>query len=126
MGSVPAVGQRLAFPAVLLVVLVDGHEDLLLYDLVLHHGHGNVLHYWVWHVLVDWHLLDDLNLLDDGDMHRHSHLVVVVDRVDLVWYVDLHVLVAVAPTAGGGGGDGGRGQEGDESEFGVHLASWLD
>lgn len=90
--------QRFALPTVgllnvMALMVVHGHVDLLLNDLllddrdvhVLHHGYGDVFH--------DGHFLNHRDFLDDRHVDRIRHLgdVVVVDGVDLVGHVDGHV-----------------------------------
>lgn len=92
--SVPAVRQRLALPAmVLLMMLVHGNIYLLLHLHFLDDRNWHVLDYRHVHVLVNWHLLDNRYLLNYGHVHRVRHLryVVVMDRADLVGDVDGHV-----------------------------------
>lgn len=94
--SVPAMRQRLALPP--MVFLMNRHEHLLLHLDVLDYRHRHVLH----NRHVDRHMLDDRHLLDNRhflhnrhvDWHVYFGYVVVVDGVDLVWYVDSDVLAA--------------------------------
>lgn len=83
--------QRLALPPVvlLMMMLMDRHEDLLLHYLMMH--------YRVGHMLVDWHLLDNLNLLYHWNVDGHMNLfdVVVVDSVHFVGHVDFDVLAGI-------------------------------
>lgn len=94
--------QRFALPAVVdvflyvLVVCVDGHEDLLLDLDLLDDGDRHVLNDVHWHVLHDGHLLDDRHFLNHRDVDRVVDLlhVVVVDGVHLVRHVDGDVFAA--------------------------------
>lgn len=88
--------QRFALPTVVdvflyvLVVCVDGHEDLLLDLDLLDDGDRHVLNDVHRHVLHDGHLLDDRHFLNHRDVDRVVDLlhVVVVDGVHLVRHVD--------------------------------------
>lgn len=70
--------------------MVNWHDHVFLYGYVLDYGHRDVLDDW--NSLDDRHLLQDFNLVEDRHLMDYGDLlhVMVVDRVDLVRYVDLN------------------------------------